>query len=193
MQVNFVYNVRFFMKLKRILSMILAAQMILVSAAACGKNEKDPAETKNPSETVKTEETETEETEAKETEAKETEFDRASVPDDLPDVTFGGKDFRILAAEGDWYNQYIYDEELSGDALNNALWKRNEDVEKRFDVKISPIEAKGEAQDTFMQYAWVGDDLFDVCDMMMYMSWVPMAYNMSINWYDIPNINWEKP
>ena len=90
-------------------------------------------------------------------------------------------------------DQYIYDEELVGDSLNNAIWKRNEDVEKRFDVKISPFAQAGEAQDAFTQFVWVNDDLFDVCDMMMYMSYVPMAYGMSINWKDIPNIDWEKP
>lgn len=176
------------MKFKKTLSLLLAAQMLLLSSAACTKTEKDPEESKKPAETVKTEETN-----AKETEPLETEFNRASVPDDLPDVTFDGKSFRLLAAEGGGYDQYVYDEELSGDALNNAVWKRNEDVEKRFDVKFEPIATHGESQDTFMQYAWVGDDLFDVCDMMMYMSWVPMVYNMSVNWYDIPNINWEKP
>lgn len=174
------------MNLKKSLALILAAQMLLVSAVSCGKTEDEPEETKKPAETTVS-------TEAETTEPAETEFDRASVKDNLPDVTFNGKDFRILTAKGDWLEQYTYDEELVGDALNSAIWKRNEDVETRFDVKISALADGNEAQDSFTQYAWVGDNLFDVCDMMMYMSWVPMVYNMAINWYDIPHIDWEKP
>ncbi len=179
------------MNFKKSLSLVLAAQMLLLNGAACGNTGNEPDETQKNAETSAA--VQVEEETGLSAEPAETEFSRASVEDNLPDVTFDGREFRILTAEGDWMNQYTYDEDLSGDTLNNAIWKRNEDVENRFDVKINAFADSTESQDSFTQYVFVGDDLFDVCDMMMYMSYVPLAYNMVINWYDIPYIDWEKP
>lgn len=171
------------MKAKKTLALILAMQMLLLSGASCSNGEKKQNAAESGATPAETGETQNE----------YVGFDRNSVKDNLPNVTFGGKDFRILTQKGDWMDQYTFDEDDVGDSLNNARWKRNEDVENRFDVKITAFSDGSESQDTFMQYCYMGDDMFDVCDMMMYMSWVPMAYNMAVDWYDIPYIDWEKP
>ncbi|MBE6599197.1 MAG: hypothetical protein E7638_07135 [Ruminococcaceae bacterium] len=172
------------MKSKRALSLLLASLM-LFGSTACGGDD-----TIGGDETTASEETSAPEVE---TDPAETEFDRRSISDELPEVTFEGKEFRILCQEGAWMDQYTYDEELTGDSLNSAIWKRNEDVEKRFDTKLVAYSDGMETQDTFFQFVMAQENMFEVADLMMYMSWTPMIYNMAVNWYDIPNINWEKP
>ncbi len=178
------------MTLKKTLAFILATSMLTASLAACGDD--TDKETNAP------------ETNAPETKAPtndETEFDRTSIADNLPEITFNGQSFRILTSEGNISagsrnaeGQYIYDDELVGDAMNDAIRKRNIDVETRFDVKIA-THSTGvqEAQDVMMQYAQAEMDEYDVADLMQYMSWVPLVYGLSMDWNNIPYIDLSKP
>ncbi len=175
------------MKLKKTLALILAAQMMLVSLAACTGN---GDETKAP-------ESKPTETDAPVDDGDET--DRTSIADNLPERNFGGQDFRILVADdyGVGYSpssQYIFDEDTVGDPLNDAIRKRNEDVENRFDIKITTHLTGGmEAQDIMLQYAQAEMDEYDIADLMQYMSWVPMVYGLALDWMTIPNIDLSKP
>ncbi len=174
------------MNFKKTLAIMLAALMLLPTFIACDNTGDN--ETKSP------ESNPTESSNPETDENGETLFDRTSVEDNLPERDFDGKDFRILTIDS-MANQYTFNEDLVGDPLNDAMQKRNEDVENRFDAKIVPVLTGGaEAQDIMIQYAQAQmNDEYEVADLIQYMSWVPLVYNMLLDWHQIPNIDLTKP
>ncbi|MBE6598094.1 MAG: hypothetical protein E7638_01480 [Ruminococcaceae bacterium] len=168
------------MNLKKVLAFLLAAQMLLVSGVACSDTEDEttPSETEN----------KIEETEAPE----ETEFDRRSVADSLPEITFGGKDFRFYANEGEIF-QLVSDDD-TGVGLESVIYDRNARVQERFDVKITAEYQLGvESQDVINSYAQSGEHIAEVFDHWHRMGLTPPCYAMSLNWLDLPHLDWDKP
>ncbi len=177
------------MNFKKIVAVLLAAQMILVGLASCGKNE--PAETKK-TETEPVSETSVPDTSARETEPAETEFDRLSVSDDLPDVTFDGKTICFMVQEKDMYQ--LYAEEYTGNALNDVIYERNQRIESRFDTKITTFSTMGvQAQDTLVTYAQVGEHVADVCAFPQEKGNTPAIYYCWANWVDVNYLNFDQP
>ena len=169
------------MNMKKLLAFLLAAQMLLVSMAACGKDE--PAETKGT-------EKEPAQTQAKDTEPEETAAPdpyaaRLEVDDGLPEETFGGKEFRFMVDEK--YAYQLYSEDASGVGLDAEIYDRNQRVEDRFDIKISYMDTLGkESQDVITQYAQVDEHVVEVVAYEQYMGNTPAIYFCWANWKDIP-------
>ena len=86
---------------------------------------------------------------------------RQQIPDDLPDTTFGGKAFRVMAYEGTNYVSEILVDEITGDACNDAVYNRNLDIESRFDVTIECTPDSG-PWNTVKTMATAGTDDFDI-------------------------------
>ena len=65
-------------------------------------------------------------------------------PDDplLPHKTFGGQTINFLVIDqshnANNYSQEIYAEEENGDALNDAVYRRNELLKEKYNIKIDP-------------------------------------------------------
>ena len=95
---------------------------LLMTASACGQT---PSDTENSSDPVNANTPEVEETE---TELKD------AVPENL---TFGGADFTLLAAE--LYGAPSLVEGTTGEAYNDAIYKMELNTESRLDVKISEV------------------------------------------------------
>lgn len=100
----------------------------------------------------------------------ETETEAATeteISDDLPDVKFGGSDFRIYTrecCEGAHVNG-LYIEDLTGDVVNDAVYTRNLTVEERFDVKIvAPITGIDGDCTALNTAVTAGDDICEVAD-----------------------------
>lgn len=87
----------------------------------------------------------------------------ASDKDELPELKFGGREFRILAAESTAYKGYIDVAETNGDVLNDTIFEANRAVEARFDVSIVQ-ESLGavEANDTGAKIILAGDHEYDI-------------------------------
>ncbi len=166
------------MKPKKIFAILMAAQLLLLNGVACAETEE---ETKAPEQQSETEKN-----------TAETVLDRRDVPDDLPDITFNGKDFRFYVNEGEYFQ--LVSEDTSGIGLDSAIYERNQRVEERFDVKISANFSLGqESQDVVLSYMQVDEHIAEVYDCWHRMGLTPPAYNMSLNWLDMPHINWEQP
>jgi hypothetical protein len=60
------------------------------------------------------------------------------IPGVLPDISFGGYNFKIYAEE-DHYGDLYAEEGSTGDIINDAVYARNKAVEERFDITISPV------------------------------------------------------
>ncbi len=83
----------------------------------------------------------------------------------LPDRDFGGHEFSIIATDEVGTIRYSYEidaDELNGDAMNDAVFKRNQLVEERFNVKITKIDYdKNNYVQTFNNTVLAGDDTYD--------------------------------
>ena len=101
---------------KRALAILLASLMLLPALAACGETT-DPDDTTAPSQTTSAEEGED------------------TIPaDELPDdLKYGGEKITFISV-----NAMDYDE-LTGDAVEDAIYERNKAVEERLDVEIEVI------------------------------------------------------
>ena len=101
---------------KRALAILLASLMLLPALAACGEAD-DPADTTAPSQTTSAEEGED------------------TIPaDELPDdLKYGGEKITFISV-----NAMDYDE-LTGDAVEDAVFERNKAVEERLGVEIEVI------------------------------------------------------
>ena len=106
---------------KKILSLLLAALLILPCfLAGCSEN-KENSDTKADVEV-----------------AEETEFSRANVKDDLPDdLDYNGQELLFLARSKAWFEGEMYVEELNGETLNDAVYNRDSKVEERLNVTVN--------------------------------------------------------
>ena len=118
---NYMHVKELFMKIKALLSAILASLMLAGSLASCANN--DPAETQSPDGTTSAVESETELTD--------------NLPDDL---NYGGTTITVISrARLGWFHDEILVEKLTGDPVNDAVYERNKLVESRLNVKIANI------------------------------------------------------
>jgi len=64
----------------------------------------------------------------------------AEIREEIPDLDFKGKTFTILAPKHGLYMEYYFaEEENTGDKMDDALWRRQTNVESRFNITIEPI------------------------------------------------------
>ncbi len=174
---------------RKALTFLLAAQTVLMSLAACGEGETAETETL---ETKAVGETVLETAEAGETEPVDPFADRLNVSDELPEVTFGGRDFLFLV--DDKYAYQLYSEDTSGIGLDFEIYDRNRRVEDRFDVKVGCRDSLGtESQDLLVMFAQAGEHVSEVCAYEQTMGNTPAIYFCWADWTEIPYLNFDQP
>ena len=110
------------------LSTVVLAFILLFSASACGGGSTG---TDSPKSDDAQSSPTGGETPAAETQAPETEPVYAA--EYLPDVTYGGYEYKIVA-----YNEYPADQqEENGNLINDAIFRRNRLVEEQYEIKIA--------------------------------------------------------
>lgn len=123
--------------------------LLTVGSALAGCGAADEVQTET------TAKTETEISEATETE----------ISDDLPDMDYGGADYRIYTRNccNNGHIDAIYMPEQTGDVVSDAVYDRNLTVEERFNIHITePITGSdGEATD-LNNSVQAGDDMCEV-------------------------------
>ena len=158
--------------MKRKLAVIIAFLLLLQTEASCGDKPND-----------------TPVTDGGTTEAEETEAD---VFDGLAEKTFGGKDFNFLIRETEYDDYYIETE--SGDVLDDAVYRRNSEVEERFDVKINPISINGawSNRDAYLgairNSVMAGSGEYDLVDGYAGIIGTLFTDNICMNLWDVPNL-----
>ncbi len=172
------------MNLKKTMAFLLAAQMLLLGGISCSKDTADETEKNETTPAVS-------ETTPAETDPAETKLDRMSVSDELPEITFGGKDFRFIANPDSL--PYLFVEDQNGVATNDVIYDRNQRIESRFDIKIQAWEEGKEAQDVIYMYAMTDDHYVEIADVWSRMGLSLAADSLCLNWMDMPYINWDQP
>lgn len=140
---------------KRILSLILAALMLLPVMISCAETQ-DVEETTAPG--VSTEAP----YDVVDTAPADTELHSATLPDGL---NFGGETVTFISRDSSFVNDELSVEDQNGSMVNDAIYKRNEKVMKDLGVVIENIKLPGDAyvvSTEFRNAANNGEAYFDV-------------------------------
>ena len=175
--------------MKKKLAAILALLQLCALLAACSQ-EKEPGDTSAPDTAAQPDSV----SEAVETEPLTEAERRALVPDDLPEQTYGGAKFTIITLNN--RTNLYYAEDLTGVAVNDAIYERNETVQSRFDVKIGVLgyADRLSCRAAIQQAIRGGDaDMFDLVAYHLADNGANAVAGLYQNWYDIPHVNFEKP
>ena len=96
--------------------------------------------------------------------SEDTTIDMSSV-NELPDMKWDGREFRVLGRENATYTQFnnfeIYAESENGDLVNDAVFRRNARIEDKYDVKITQTLVD-EPHSALRQAVLAQDDLYDL-------------------------------
>lgn len=166
-------------------SALLLLCAILLSTVACSGTEKENAQP--PTDTHDT----TANTDTANPQTMETE---PAVSDDLPNMNFDGKVYRISTVEG--YTDEFFTDELTGEVENDAVFNRNARLAERFNVSIEAIPMTGDCNSiysTLVQYATAGDDFCDVAAQEVWNFHMATAAGIYQNWKDTKYIHLDKP
>ena len=138
--------------MKRILSALLALLMLGTAMTACGGND-------SPAQSNETTAADTQQADTAETTAAETEL-----TDGLPEKDMDGFTLTILhynQKQLSWVNHQLMAEAENGDLVNDAVYKRNREVEERFGAKLNIVEV--DAPGTTMANAVLaGETTYDI-------------------------------
>ena len=122
---------------------------------------------------------------------------RQSIPDNLPEVDYGGREFRIACSEEYNFHNEFWVEEQNGDQCNDAVYQRNEKIESRFNTKISIVSQGAtdrEATPKFLnKIAMAGDDAAELCAYVNYMAYIPIGQRSCLDWTEVPNVDLTQP
>jgi len=132
--------------------------------------------------------------------AETTEAGRAGIADSIPlDLKFSGRTFTILSREEFMFGYEMGVEEENGDIVNDAIYKRNKDVENRFDITINVIKIPGiwgqEANfnNAVKNSVKAGDDLYDLIAGYAYFITPLAAEGNFLNWKKVSGIDGGAP
>ncbi len=172
------------MKMIKTAAFLLAAAMFTPCIASCGDTQtpdQQPADTQTSA--VSKADTEPVEVDP-----------RQLVSDDLGEHDFGGYIFRIVTSEN--RSDYMVVDTATGDVIDDAVFQRNQAVEDRFNCKITVLkdyptyDELGQWMDKTVKSA---EDAFDLVSNHAVDMGNRSLSAYFLNWYDIPNINFDKP
>ena len=125
-------------KLTKVLSLILALLMIATVFMACNKTDDPEKETENNGQN--------------QTVATTAGTDETTTEIVLPDMDWGGAEYRILgryhASMSQFVNFEVWRETLPDDVVGKAVWKRNDNLRQKYNFVV-----KGTLSDSFVSIA----------------------------------------
>ena len=170
--------------MKKTLTLLLALLMLVPSLASCSETtvEENPADEGLAPAVVE------------EAETVETEPETTKVSDDLEDVKFDGRIYTVLYRDEAEHLREIDADELTGDIINDAIFTRTQEIEERFGMELARLPvSEGNLNNTFTNSVSAGDRSFDIAFQHMIMTASLAAGGVTMNWYDMPHLNFEKP
>ena len=81
---------------------------------------------------------------------------------DFPEVKMGGRVFVIMNPEYSMDRHFYTAEEETGDSLNDAAYRRNVELEERFDIKIKSYKSDINCHTSLKKFMASGDDSIDL-------------------------------
>ena len=164
--------------MKQYILLLLTAALLTGGLSGCGQVQEETAETA-PADV----QTET-----------ETDDSWRETSDEIGEVTFGGRAYNVLYRDEDEHLREITAEELTGEIINDAIYNRTEEICERFDVTVGLVPVKeSDLNNSFTNSVTAGDRTFDIAFQHMIFTASLAAGGVTLNWYDIPYLNFEKP
>lgn len=109
----------------------------------------------------------------------------------LADADYDGYSFGIL---GEQMRDHIFVEEPDGDVINDAIYRRNTEIEERYNVKLDyNIVAWKEAPAIIQSEVMAGDSTYDLTTSTHLYLGSALTGNYFRDWSSIPNIDLSKP
>ncbi|MBO4931439.1 MAG: hypothetical protein J6I42_04575 [Clostridia bacterium] len=170
--------------MKKTLTLLLALLILVPSLASCSETtvEEKPADEGLAPAAVE------------EAETVETEPETTKVSDDLEDVKFDGRIYTVLYRDEAEHLREIDADELTGDIINDAIFTRTQEIEERFGMELARLPvSEGNLNNTFTNSVSAGDRSFDIAFQHMILTASLAAGGVTMNWYDMPHLNFEKP
>ena len=113
---------------------------------------------------------------------------------DLPDVNYKGADFTILNGNTTTWMTIakVTAEEENGEAINDAIYKRNLAVEEKYGVNIVEVPSDS-ARAQLLEAIAAGDKTYDIALMVMADALTVTLENSVMDYADVPHIDTSKP
>ncbi len=126
--------------------------------------------------------------------ATDSETDRTSIPDNLPEYNFDGREFTILTINNS--NDPIRgNDEQNGELVDDAIYERRRTVEDRFNVVLAEY-IMGDHRETGAEVersVLAGDDSYDLYAGHAIVSGGPAMNGIFLNWYKVDNVDFTQP
>lgn len=175
--------------MKRKLSLILAALMLAMSFCACANDGSNDGQT-----TTAPNVADTTAPTAGDTTAPVEEGPSDPLPADLK---FTGETVRFLARDRDWMDDEIAVDDINGEVVNDAIFKRNQTVEDRLGITITTFKTGGTDQyaisNLLKTLVLSGTDEHDIFHNSVYSTIMYTGDNIFHNLYDFEYLNLENP
>lgn len=127
------------------------------------------------------------------TETTEETAEDTAIQDDLPDTDLEGYNYRMMLHGTDTHVGNTFVEELTGNAIDDAVFNKLTAVKDRFNCDITHTQAAADGLDPTQQSILAGDDAFDMVqghDLSMMRG---VMANLFVNAYDVPYFDFSKP
>jgi len=121
------------------------------------------------------------------------------VADYLPDVSYGGYEFRIVSTSSGLFADYpefwADTTEETGETVNDAIYKRNRLIEERYDIVFKEISVNDwpELQPLFKKSVTAGSDDFDLCMLISREAWATALTGAIFPLKDLPYLDMSQP
>jgi len=162
---------------------ILVVLFVMICAFACA-----------PEGEVKVDKTATTDLEASEDSAADEAFNKKYAPE-LPEHDFGGAKITFLINSGFWGPPDIeieeITEELKGELVDEAAYRRNRNMEERYNFKINALY-RDDAHNVAVREVKSGGRTYDAAFIGMYLAAPAAQQNSFIDLFEVPNINFDK-
>ena len=159
----------------RRIAMLLAAVLSVSAFASCGGSAAPSGDTTASDDTGTTAATETE------------------LTDDVPELDFGGAHLRTVQQTQGIYG--FYAEEANGEVVNDAIYKRNNDIAERFNIVIDEtiMENFADVSSRVSASVLAGADDYDLILSQIFRSAVDSLGGLFYDWNAIKYIDLSKP
>ena len=113
--------------------------------------------------------------------------------DEVPQLDFGGREFRTIEQEST--DNSFYQEEATGEIVSDAIYNRNADIEERFNVKFTPTERKAfnEIGSLLEKSVLSGSDEYDLVFGQIFNTAGLATKGILGDWNSVPYMDFNKP
>lgn len=163
---------------KALAFIVISALAVIVTACSADAQQAEISDTSAPVTAAETEATD--------------QWGRKIVTDSLPaGLDYEGLDFNLLLRESPWAYEFAAEEE-NGDIVNDAIFRRNQTVEERLNIKLNLLYGPLDFISMVKSSVMAGDNAYDMCAVYMYVGAKNATSGLFYNMLDIPHIDFDK-